>query len=185
MNRKTQITTIELADLSGKTAKTVQNWANKGKLSHDKDDNGKFLFDLSEIARVFPKINLSSVIDENDGENFAKLNEKARNGSEKLRETGETSIAAVENTFLREKVDDLRHQITDLKTEKAQATAERENFVAIIDRQNLQITGLLPSPNEAGTPKKISALVWLLCGLAFMVAIVAGFFAFRSDFLVF
>lgn len=169
MSRKTQLTTVQLAEISGKTPKTVQNWANKGKLSYEKDENGKFLFDISEITRVFPKINLSGVISEIESETARKITPELR----VTNENSETLKTHIENEFLREKIEDLKVQVSDLKDEKTQAIVERENFLNIIEKQNTQITGLLPAPEKQDIPTKSNVPFWVTIGFAILALVVA------------
>jgi polyhydroxyalkanoate synthesis regulator phasin len=179
MNRKTQITTIELADLSGKTAKTVQNWANKGKLSYERDENGGFLFELSDIARVFPKIDLSGVISRAEGEIPAKSGVIEHKITPRLREGTETVRVSVENEFLKEKVDDLKAQVSELKDEKEVFASERKNYLDIIQKQNNQMTGLLPAPDNLKSRSKPNILLWLAVGIGSIILILLLFSIFN------
>ena len=161
-----KITTSQLAKLTGKTKRTIQNWAKSGKISYERDESGFFAFDLSEAARVFPDVDFTAFLPR---ETAAKEREIFAQGDEKIRESRESDIEA---GFLSEKVQDLEKRLkrTEQKLDEEQANAkeEREKYLAIIKAKDQQLTNLLPAPKIVSDQAKTK---WLWVGIAALLAL--------------
>lgn len=57
----TKLTTQQVCDLTGKSKPTITRMVKKGELSRDNKKDKTFLFDASEIMRVFPEITLDKI----------------------------------------------------------------------------------------------------------------------------
>lgn len=165
---KSKITTAQLAKLTGKTKRTIQNWAKGGKISYEKDESGFFIFDLSEAARVFPDIDFTALP---PNEIAAKEREIFAQEGAKIRAKSETELEA---RFLSEKIQDLETRLEKteqkLDAEQASTKEEREKYLAIIKAKDQQLTNLLPAPHNTTTTKAIWASVGL--GGLFLIVLV-------------
>ena len=54
-----QVTVPEAAEVVPKSEKTLYRWIKAGKISSGKNDDGVTVIDVSELARVFPKIKVN------------------------------------------------------------------------------------------------------------------------------
>lgn len=92
-----KLTLKQAAEQSGKSKSTIQRAIKKGKLSAEKNDDGTYAIDPSELSRVYP----ATLTQHSD--------EPLRNSDELL----ETKVAMLEDQLSRERetVDDLRKRL--------------------------------------------------------------------------
>lgn len=114
------ISTLEVAKLVGKSKQTILRLVQKGDISAIRQKDKSFLFDLSEVARVFPRVDLDNI--EKARQNEAPHDgAKNKNGSQRSILEMEREIFEIKLAFeveRREKAEklvlELKKQIEDL-----------------------------------------------------------------------
>jgi hypothetical protein len=96
MGNMPEMTLTEAAQWAGKGRTTIFKALKQGRLSARKDDDGEWLIDPAELARVYPPAKVVNVPANGSGEQQAI--------------GGELEALRRENTLLREVVDDLRSE---------------------------------------------------------------------------
>ena len=127
------MTLSQAAEWAGKTRSTVFKAIKSGRLSARRTDDGQWMIDPAELARVYPP---------GDKANIARNSAGERHDTG--RETGETEALKQVNALLQEQVRDLR--------------AERDRLLGVVEAQ----TRLLTNQRQEAEKPKISWLGRLL-----------------------
>lgn len=143
----------------GKTTPTITKACKSGKMSADKNPNGGFLIDISELYRVFPPVKNDA-----DSTTTKPLNDTTILQTYTHENSQDSNTLRVEVEALRDKVSmmeterereraDLVDQITDLKDDKERLQQEAE-------RATRQLENLMADPTKSGelaeTVKKLA-----------------------------
>lgn len=143
-----KVSASKAAKLVGKTTPTITKACKSGKMSADKNPNGGFLIDVSELYRVFPPvrdgINNTAEKPQNDTANLQMYTHKNSQDSNALRvevEALRDKVSMIESERERERLD-LVGQITDLKDDKERLLQEAE-------RATRQLENLMTNPTKS------------------------------------
>ncbi len=154
-----KVSASKAAKLVGKTTPTITKACKSGKMSADKNPNGGFLIDVSELYRVFPpvssSINNTAEKLQNNTANLQTYTHKNSQDSNALRvevEALRDKVSMIESERERER-SDLMDQIAGLKDDKERLQQEAE-------RATRQLENMMTDPTKSGelveTVKKLA-----------------------------
>jgi|TARA_R110000787_G_scaffold58808_3_gene133625 uncharacterized phage infection (PIP) family protein YhgE len=143
-----KVSASKAAKLVGKTTPTITKACKTGKMSAEKNPNGGFMIDVSELYRVFPPvrdgINNTAEKPPNNATNIQTYTPKNLQDSNALRvevEALRDKVSMIESERERER-SDLVGQIADLKDDKERLQQEAE-------RATRQLENLMTDPAKS------------------------------------
>jgi len=143
-----KVSASKAAKLVGKTTPTITKACKAGKMSAEKNPNGGFLIDISELYRVFPPIrdgtNSTAEKAPDDTANLQMYTHKNSQDSNALRvevEALRDKVSMIDSERERER-SDLVGQIADLKDDKERLQKEAE-------RATRQLENLMTDPTKS------------------------------------
>jgi len=147
--------TTEAAKLAGVSNATLHRARKKGKVAYEKDENGHYLFDPSELARAFPKT--VDVTGMTRGEGLQVT------GHDASRQGGDRAPDSLQEGAPSETVKLLREQIELLVSERDDLRARLDRSEEKRDEAQTKLTALLTngrSDAEPDRPKKKRWFLW-------------------------
>lgn len=131
-----EMTLTEAAQWSGKDRTTLFKAIQKGRISARKTDDGQWMIDPAELARIYPTIKTANAV-----------NVEA-NGSDPYHAMNDAMAA-------------LRQQIASLEADKVDLRTERDRLLSVVESQTRLITHISQPPavaEPAAKPEPVSFL---------------------------
>jgi excisionase family DNA binding protein len=130
----------QAAKQAGVSKPTLARWIHRGRISADKNDDGSYLIDASELDRI------------------AELKQLARNRAshgdptmQPMDTPDDPRMLQQEIVFLRERLVEKDHLLEELRQERQQERREKERLLCLLERHTL----VLPTTQEeVPAPKK-------------------------------
>lgn len=156
----TQLSIQQAADKAGVTRQTIYKKINDGELSATIDNKGNKQIDVSELLRVYPNLSAS------DSQAKATIHKQRH-----VKTSSDTSVLQLELEraqmqlqlkekelqFAQERIDELRSREAESKGRERDALAEKQQLLAIIDRQTLLLAAPVPAKATARPKPKAVA----------------------------
>lgn len=144
----TQLSIQQAADRAGVTRQTIYKKINEGELSSTSDHRGNKQIDVSELLRVYPNLSSSDKPREltvHKQRHVKSLGDNSALQLELERAQMQLQIKDKELQLAQERIDELRSREAESKGRERDALTEKQQLLAIIDRQTL----LLAAPVSA------------------------------------
>jgi hypothetical protein len=128
-----EMTLTEAAQWSGKDRTTLFKAIQKGRISGRKTDDGQWMIDPAELARIYPNLKTVNAIN--------------------VEANGSTPYRAMDDAMAA-----LRQQIASLEADKADLRTERDRLLSVVESQTRLITHITAQPAVAEPTSKPSLL---------------------------
>ena len=129
-----KVSANKAAEMTGKSVQTITRACAKGKISHEKTDNGGYLIDVSELTRVYP---------------MKPANSSAPPAMENSGTPNDLKALEVEIKGLHDRLADKDSTIAKLWNNLDEERAERNRLHALLTDQRA-----IPAPVEAVEPPR-------------------------------